>query len=149
MLIPQMGSGFSSVFLVDSYCFAPISSILPQKSSTFTLFSRRSKQASSTAFEQDPQNLPTLHRNYQEEKTSVVNALRSEQVWPSNVRNCQESWALGHAFPGKTAPYQVYFLPNLYIAFLIFGLTNRLYAEDGHTYQARMLMVAPEVPTGW
>src|SRR2546423_15409231 len=29
--------------------------------------------------------------------------------------------------------------------FLICGLTNRWYAEDGHTYQEKMLMASPEV----
>jgi len=31
----------------------------------------------------------------------VVNALRSEQVWPSNVKHCPQSWALGERISGK------------------------------------------------
>jgi len=35
----------------------------------------------------------------------LVNALRSEQIWPSNVRNCPQSWALGQHVSWKTAPH--------------------------------------------
>jgi mannose-6-phosphate isomerase-like protein (cupin superfamily) len=55
----------------------------------------------------------------------LVNALRSEQVWPSHVRNCPGMVSTGTKSPGKSAPHQVYFLPNVSIASLIEGLTNR------------------------
>jgi len=41
----------------------------------------------------------------------VVNALPSEQVWPSNVRNYPQSWAPVHTFSGK--PLRIRLLPSM------------------------------------
>ena len=38
----------------------------------------------------------------------VINDVRSKQVLPSDASICPPTWALGHAFPGKTAPHLEY-----------------------------------------
>jgi hypothetical protein len=45
------------------------------------------------------------HSGRRGQEMAVVHALRSEQVWPSNVRNCPQSRALGQHVSWKTAPY--------------------------------------------
>jgi hypothetical protein len=62
----------------------------------------------------------------------MVKDLSSEQVLPSKHKHLPSHVSIGTKFPGKAALHQVYFFPNLYIAFIIERLTNRWIEEDGH-----------------
>jgi len=41
----------------------------------------------------------------------VVNDLRSEQIWPSNVEHCPQSWALAWTRQGKALC--IWLLPSI------------------------------------
>ena len=81
--------------------------------------------------------------NYQQRRTLVVNALRSEQILPSNLRNCPQSWALGQIFLEK--PLSIRFLSSPFCKLACFEKSKRALPWTGLPTPWARLSFKPQV----
>ena len=76
----------------------------------------------------------------------MVNALRSETIWPANVEHCPQSWTLGQNFLEKLLliRYTCLYICKLYCSSR--ELTNRVLRKtDAHDLSLEHLMLFKEV----